>query len=94
MGVVIVKGEWVVLGVNLGHPIVTHWDFAMRLFPNYFGQYLFLMFSSESSTDYLQLMYKLFADIETNMLLLINLLNTVCQLTELLVQPHCVIIKL
>jgi len=37
MGVVIIRGEQGVLGVNLGHPIVTNGDFAMRLFPNYFG---------------------------------------------------------
>jgi len=41
MGMVIVEGEGAVLGVNLGHPIVTIGDFAMWLFPNYFGQYLF-----------------------------------------------------
>jgi len=29
------------LGLNLGHPIVTDGDVATRLFPNYFGQYLF-----------------------------------------------------
>jgi len=40
MGVVIIKGERAVLGVNWGHPIVTNGDFAMWLFPNYFGQYL------------------------------------------------------
>jgi len=38
--VVIVEWERAVLGVNLGRPIVTNGDFAMRLFPNYFGQYL------------------------------------------------------
>jgi len=27
-------------GVNFGRPIVTDGDFAMRLFPNYVGQYL------------------------------------------------------
>jgi len=27
--------------VELGHPIVTNEDFATRLFPNYFGRYLF-----------------------------------------------------
>ena len=36
MGVVIVKGERAVLGVNLGHPVVTDGDFVMWLFPNYF----------------------------------------------------------
>ena len=39
-GVVIVEGEGAVLGSNLGHPIVTNGDFATRIFPNYFGQYL------------------------------------------------------
>jgi len=29
-----------VLGLNLGHSIVTNEDFATQLFPNYFGQYL------------------------------------------------------
>jgi len=42
MRVVIVEGEVAVLGVNLEHPIVTDGDFAMRLFPNYFMQELFL----------------------------------------------------
>ena len=42
MGVVIVEGEGALLGVNLSHPIVTNGDFATRLFPNYFGQYLFI----------------------------------------------------
>jgi len=28
-GVVIVKGEGAVLGVNLGHPIVTNWDILL-----------------------------------------------------------------
>jgi len=32
MGVVIVEGERPVLGVNLGHPIVTNGDFATQLF--------------------------------------------------------------
>jgi len=30
-------------GVNLGHPIIANGDFAMRLFPNYFGQDLLVM---------------------------------------------------
>ena len=34
-GVVIVKGEGAVLVLNFGRPIVTNWDFATRLFPNY-----------------------------------------------------------
>jgi len=42
LGVVIVEGEGAVLGLNLEHPIVTNWDFATRLFPNYFGQYLLI----------------------------------------------------
>jgi len=41
-GVVIVEREWAVLGVNLGHPIVTNGDFVTRLFQNYFGQDLFV----------------------------------------------------
>jgi len=32
-----------VLGMNLGRPIVTNGDFVMRLFPNYFGQVLFIV---------------------------------------------------
>jgi len=40
MGLVIVEGEGAVLGLNLGHPIVTNGDFVMQLLPNYFGQYL------------------------------------------------------
>jgi len=32
-----------VLGVNLGHPIVTSGDFVMWLFQNYFGQDLLLL---------------------------------------------------
>jgi len=43
MGMVIVEGEGAVLGLNLGHAIVPNWDFARWLFPNYFGQYLFLV---------------------------------------------------
>jgi len=43
MGVVIVKGEGTVLGLNLGRPIVTNGDFATRLFPNYFGHHLFIL---------------------------------------------------
>jgi len=41
-GVVIVEGEGAVLGLNLGRPIATNGNFATRLFPNYFGQYLLL----------------------------------------------------
>ena len=41
MGMVIVEGEGAVLRLNLGRPIVTNGDLAMRLFPNYFGQYVF-----------------------------------------------------
>jgi len=36
MGVVITEGEGAVLGMNLGHPIVTSGD-DNELFPNYFG---------------------------------------------------------
>ena len=39
--VVIVEGEGTVLGVNVGHHIVTNGDFATRLFSNYFGQDFF-----------------------------------------------------
>jgi len=45
-GVVIVEGERAVLGLNVGRPIVTNGDFATRLFPNYFGQYLFKLMKS------------------------------------------------
>ena len=41
-GVVIVEGEGAVLGVNWCRPTVTNGDFATRLFPNHFGQYLLL----------------------------------------------------
>jgi len=43
-GVVIVRGEGTVFGVNLGRPIVTNGDFVVQLcesdelFPNYFGR--------------------------------------------------------
>jgi len=40
IGVVIVKGEGAVLGVNFGRPIVTNGD-GNVLFPNYFGEDLF-----------------------------------------------------
>ena len=40
--VVIVKGEGAILGLNLKRPIVTNGDLATRLFPNYYGQYLFI----------------------------------------------------
>jgi len=33
---VIVEGKGAVLGVNLGHPIVTNGDFATQPFPNFF----------------------------------------------------------
>jgi len=36
----IVEGKEAVLGVNLGHPIVTNGD-GDALFPNYFGEDLF-----------------------------------------------------
>ena len=42
-GMVIVYGEWAVLGVKLGRPIATNEDFTTRLFPNYFGQCLFTL---------------------------------------------------
>jgi len=47
-GVVIVEGKGAVLGLNLGHPIVTNEDFATRLFPNYFGQYLLLKLKADT----------------------------------------------
>ena len=60
---------------------------------------LLFRFSGESSTTnhpltYLQLLYKLFADIEADVLLFINHLNTICQLIQLLVQMDCVSVKL
>jgi len=30
-GMVIIEGEGAVLGVNLGHPTVTNWDFVVQL---------------------------------------------------------------
>ena len=42
-GVMIVKGEGAVLGVNWSCSIVTNGDFATQLFPNYFGQDFFYM---------------------------------------------------
>jgi len=52
MGVVIIKGEGV-LWANLGRPIVTNREFAMRLFQNYFGQDLsFLCFQSTLVVHY------------------------------------------
>jgi len=41
-GVVIVEGEWAVLRVNLGHPIVASGDGDV-LFPNYFGGGLLIL---------------------------------------------------
>ena len=41
IGVVTVEGKWAVLGVNVGHPIVTNGD-GDALFPNYFGEDLLL----------------------------------------------------
>jgi len=41
--VVIVEGEVAVLGLNFGRPIVTIENFVTWLFPNYFGQYLFII---------------------------------------------------
>jgi len=43
MEVVIAERKGAVLGLNLGRPIVTNGDFATQLFPDYFGQYLFLI---------------------------------------------------
>jgi len=45
-GVVIVEWKGAVLGVNLERSLVTNRDFATRLFPNYSGQYLFLLKSN------------------------------------------------
>jgi len=42
MGVVIVEGEAAVLRVNLGRPIVTNGDSATRLYPNDYGEDLFV----------------------------------------------------
>ena len=39
-GVVIIEGEGQIWG-EFGRPTVTNWDFAMRIFPNYFAQDLF-----------------------------------------------------
>jgi len=36
-----------VLGLNLGHPIVSNEDSTTWLFPNSFGQYLFFLFLAE-----------------------------------------------
>jgi len=40
MGVIIVEGK----GDEFGRPIVTCMDFAMQLFPNYFGQDLYWLY--------------------------------------------------
>ena len=40
-------------GVNLGHSIVTNRDFAMRLFPSYFGQDLFSVYHNQISIAYI-----------------------------------------
>ena len=63
-GVLIVKGEWAVLGVNLGHSIVTNGNFATWLFPNYFGQNLFSFLTGQVSLPcnillHIQLLYSL-----------------------------------
>ena len=34
------RREWGSFGVEFGRPIVTNWDFATRLFLNYFVQHL------------------------------------------------------
>ena len=39
-GVIIVEGEGAAFGLILGRPIVTNGEFATRIFPNYFAQYL------------------------------------------------------
>ena len=38
------RREGTVFWVNLGRPIVTNGDFATRLFPNYFGQDLLMIY--------------------------------------------------
>jgi len=49
MGVMIIEGEGAVLGVKLGHPIVTNGDLVAQLcesdtlFPNYFEENLLLL---------------------------------------------------
>jgi len=45
-GVVIVEEEGAVLGLNLGHTILTNGDFATQLFQNYSGQDLFRLLRS------------------------------------------------
>jgi len=37
------RREGAVLGLDLGHSDVTNGDFVMRLFQNYFGQYLLIL---------------------------------------------------
>ena len=37
------RRQRVSFGVEFGRATVTNWDFATRLFPNYFGQYSFLV---------------------------------------------------
>jgi len=55
-GVVIIEGEWAVLGVNLGHPIITNGVFVAQLcdsdvlFPNYFGEDL-LLYQDHTKTN-------------------------------------------
>jgi len=58
-GVVIVVGEGAVLGVNVGRPNVTGGDFVAylcesdALFPDYFGQDLFVKFYLADDVDLL-----------------------------------------
>jgi len=54
-GAVIIGGEGAILGVNLGHPIVTNGDFVTWLFPNYFGQDLFLSLQGVCNVFYVHL---------------------------------------
>ena len=49
-GVVIIKGEGQILGVNLGRPIVTN-AFATRLFLNYFENLLLMVKCHLHGTD-------------------------------------------
>ena len=55
MEAVIVEGEGAVLRVNLGRPVETKWDLVAQLckrdaiFPNYFGEDLYLYLSRTDS---------------------------------------------
>ena len=51
----IVEGKEAGLGENLEHPIITNGDFAIWLFPNYFGQDLLMFTVCRSSVSSLAL---------------------------------------